>query len=62
MANVDSIAQTRIEELEADLDAQTTLNVLLEAELVEVREANVVLRRALELERQNRELADYLVA
>lgn len=60
--SMDQIAQDHIKELTDALDAQTTLNTILEAENIELREENAVLRRMVKLERQNRELADHLVA
>lgn len=62
MAELDKLAQAEIERLTDELDAQTTLNTILEAENIELREENTVLRRAIRLERQNRQLADHLVA
>lgn len=59
---MDLIAKQRIEALEQELDAQTTLNTILEAENIELREENAVLRRLIRLEKQNRGLADHLVA
>lgn len=54
------MAAERIAELEADLESQEVLNAILDAENMELREEVKLLRRRVQLEQQNRQLADVM--
>lgn len=58
--NVDTKALERIAELESELESQEILNAILDAENIELREEIKLLRRRVQLEQQNRQLADVI--
>jgi len=60
MAQLDKAAYERIKELEAELESQEILNAILDAENIELREEVKLLRRRVQLEQQNRQLADVI--